>query len=54
MKLCVSCSLCGIEFDLSDQLIKERQKRHSEFHEHCKIQKRNTAEGTVVWKERRE
>jgi transcription elongation factor Elf1 len=50
MKLCVNCSLCGQEFDLADPLIKERLKRHSEFHEHCKIQKRNTAEGTVEWK----
>ena len=50
MKHSVSCSLCEQAFDLTDPLIKERLKRHSEFHEHCKIQKRNTTEGTVEWK----
>lgn len=50
MNLSVSCSLCGMNFELTDPLIKERLKRHGEFHEHCKIQKRNTAEGTVEWK----
>ena len=32
-----------------DDIIDARKKRHEEFHLHCKLQKRNTAEGIVVW-----
>lgn len=39
-----------MEFDEADPLIKIRKERHEEFHSHCKIQKRNTTEGTVEWK----
>jgi len=39
-----------MEFDVADPLIEIRKARHQEFHSHCKIQKRNTTEGTVEWK----
>jgi len=46
----VACNLCGQEFDERDPLIFFRKLRHENFHKNCKVQKRNTAEGEVVWK----
>ena len=42
------CSLCTMEFKIDD-LINERKKRHEEWHSNCKLQKRNTTEGSVRW-----
>ena len=40
------CSLCQMHFVASDDLLIARLKRHTEFHEKARIQKRNTTQGT--------
>jgi len=46
----IQCSLCDMMFEEIDPLFHERKRRHEEWHSHCKIQKRNTTEGTVFWR----
>jgi len=45
----IACMLCGIEFDESDILIKERKRIHQRFHTNCRKEKRNSIEGQVKW-----
>ncbi len=42
------CNLCEQNF-VDDDIIDARKQRHEGWHMHCKIQKRNTVEGKVVW-----
>ena len=42
------CNLCEQNFE-DDELITVRKERHEDWHKHCKIQKRNTVEGIVMW-----
>lgn len=45
----VKCSLCEMRFYKKDKLIKERKEAHERFHSDCKMEKRNTTEGKVIW-----
>jgi hypothetical protein len=45
MSKIIKCSLCDMEFDLSDPDYKKREIRHVAWHEKAMIQKRNTTQG---------
>jgi len=47
------CNLCGMEFPNKSEggqpTIEYRKGIHEGWHQHCKVQKRNTTEGKVEW-----
>lgn len=45
------CNLCMMLFDKFNI---HGIKRHEDWHTNCKINKRNTVEGIVVWREKDE
>lgn len=48
-RLRVICSLCGMAFDGADPLIKERMRRHQEWHNPGLSYGRNAITGRVEW-----
>ena len=46
----IRCSICNQTFnEIENHLIEIQKKRHSQWHQNCHIQGRNTTEGIVEW-----
>lgn len=47
----IECNICGMRFqDRENKLIDTIKSIHQRWHTNCKKERRNTAEGKVIWK----
>ncbi|MXY61453.1 MAG: hypothetical protein F4Y82_05005 [Cenarchaeum sp. SB0665_bin_23] len=45
----VRCSLCGMIFDDTDKLIRQRKHKHEKWHHASILYRRNVIIGDVIW-----